>query len=63
MIDKSEKFNILFYEFSKPMVLAINKFQLLFTPAYIVPQNILTVKGRPDLSQHGEKMLAAKIVF
>lgn len=65
--ESAQKFNILSYEFSVPMVLAINKFQLLLTPAYVIPQNLLTIEGRPDLSEKGEKMLyatvGAKIVF
>jgi len=54
-------FNILSYEFSMPVILAINKFQLLFTPAYVIPQNLLTVEGRPDLSEHGENMFYAQV--
>jgi len=65
--ESAQKFNVLSYEFSAPVILAINKFQLLFTPAYVIPQNLLTVEGRPDLSEKGEKMFyatfGAKISF
>ena len=65
--ESAQEFNILSYELSMPVILAIKKFQLLFTPAYVIPQNLLTVEGRPDLTEHGEKMfyaqLGAKIVF
>ena len=57
--ESAQKFNILSYEFSAPVILAINKFQLLFTTAYVIPQNLLTVEGRPDLSEKGEKMFYA----
>jgi len=57
--ESAQKFNVLSYEFSAPVILAINKFQLLFTPAYVIPQNLLTVEGRPDLSEQGEKMFYA----
>ena len=57
--ESAQKFNVLSYEFSAPVILAINKFQLLFTPAYVIPQNLLTVEGRPDLSEKGEKMFYA----
>jgi len=57
--ESPQKFTILSYEISVPIVLAINKFQLLFTPAYVIPQNLLTVEGRPDLSEKGEKMFYA----
>ncbi len=57
--ESAQKFNILSYELSVPVILAINKFQLLFTPAYVIPQNLITVEGRPDLSEKGEKMFYA----
>jgi hypothetical protein len=57
--ESAQKFNILSYEFSAPVILAINKFQILFTPAYVIPQNLITVEGRPDLSEKGEKMFYA----
>jgi len=57
--ESAQKFTILSYEFSAPVILAINKFQLLFTPAYVIPQNLLTVEGRPDLSEKGEKIFYA----
>jgi hypothetical protein len=54
--ESAEKFNILSYEFSVPVIFASGKFQLLLTPAYVIPQNLLTVEGRPDLSERGKKM-------
>jgi hypothetical protein len=54
-----QKFSILSYEFSAPVILAVNKFQLLFTPAYVIPHNLLLVEGRPDLSEKGGKMFYA----
>jgi hypothetical protein len=57
--ESAQKFNILSYEFSAPVVLATGKFQLLFTPAYVIPQNLLIVEGRPDLSEKGDKMFYA----
>lgn len=35
-----KQFNILSYEFSMPLILAKNKFQILLLPAYVVPQNL-----------------------
>jgi hypothetical protein len=62
-----KKFNILSYEFSIPVVFAKGKFMLLFTPAYVIPQNLITVANRPDLSERGKEMfyatLGAKIIF
>ena len=59
--ESAQKFNILSYEISAPVILATGKLQLLFTPAYVMPQNLLTVEGRPDLSERGENMFYATI--
>ena len=58
-----KNFNILSYEFSVPIIYAKQKFQLLFTPAYVIPQNLITVEGRPDLSEQGKKTLYAAVGF
>jgi len=59
--ESAQKFNILSYEISAPVIFATGKLQLLFTPAYVMPQNLLIVEGRPDLSEKGEKMFYATI--
>ena len=59
--ESAQKFNMLSYEFSAPVIFATGKLQLLFTPAYVIPQNLLIVEGRPDLSENGEKMFYATI--
>lgn len=60
-------FNILSYELSMPVVLATGKFQLIANPAYVIPQNLIVVEGRPDLSERGENLfyvtLGAKVTF
>jgi hypothetical protein len=65
--ESAQKFNILSYEFSAPVIFATGKFQLLFTPAYVMPQNLIVVEGRPDLSERGENLfyatLGAKMSF
>lgn len=55
----SQQFNVLSYEISVPVIYALGKFQLLFTPAYVLPKNLITVEGRPDLSERGENMFYA----
>jgi hypothetical protein len=57
------KFNILAYEFSVPVVYARGKWMGLFTPSYILPQNLITVAGRPDLSESGENMFYATLAL
>lgn len=59
--EQVKAFNILAYEFSSPIILAKGKFQLLFTPSYIIPQNLIEVEGRPDLSERGKEMFYATI--
>ena len=57
--ESAQKFNILSYEFSVPVILATGKLQIIFTPAYVIPQNLLIVEGRPDLSEKGDNMFYA----
>lgn len=61
------QFKILSYEISMPIVLAKGKFQLIANPAYVLPQNLLVIEGRPDLSERGKQTfyvtLGAKISF
>lgn len=38
----SRQFSILSYEGSLPMILAYKKFSLIFSPAYVLPQHVLT---------------------
>ena len=65
--EEVSKLNILSYEFSMPIVLAKNKLQIILNPAYVIPQNLVTVEGRPDLSESGKEMfyatVGAKITF
>ena len=55
------QFAVLSYEFSMPVIFAKGKVQALFTPAYVMPQNLIVVEGRPDLSEKGEKTFYATI--
>ena len=54
--EEVNKFNILSYEFSMPVILMKNKFQLIVNPAYVIPQNLIIVENRPDLSERGKEM-------
>lgn len=53
--------NILSYEFSMPVVLAKNKLQIILLPAYVLPQNLIQVQNRPDLSERGKNMFYATV--
>jgi hypothetical protein len=59
--EEVSNFNILSYEFSMPIVFAKEKLQLIVNPAYVLPQNLITIASRPDLSERGKKMFYATI--
>lgn len=47
-------FKLLAYEASVPLIAAKGAWQLIATPAYVVPQNLLQVPGQPQLSETGK---------
>jgi hypothetical protein len=59
LTENVSSFNILSYEASVPVIYGKAKWQLLFIPAYVAPQNLVTVAGRPDLSERGKKVFYA----
>jgi hypothetical protein len=65
--EEVSKFSVLAYETTMPIVYAKNKWTFVVTPSYIMPQNLVTVPNRPDLSERGENMfyttLTAKYTF
>jgi hypothetical protein len=65
--EEVRKFSILSYEFSMPIVFARGKVVLIANPAYVLPQSLITVSNRPDLSERGENMfyitVGAKVNF
>jgi hypothetical protein len=54
--EQVQRFNILAYEASVPLIYAKKGWMLLLTPSYILPQNLVTVPNRPDLSERGEPL-------
>lgn len=52
----SRQFNPLSYELSLPIVYGYKKLNLIVTPAYVLPQNLLTVPGQPALSERGTNL-------
>jgi len=52
----SRQFNVLSYELSLPIVYGYKKLNLIFTPAYVLPQHLLTVPGQPALSERGANL-------
>jgi hypothetical protein len=55
-LQQAKQFEILAYELSMPVVLVKGKFNAYVSPAYIMPQNLVTVSGRPDLSERGNDL-------
>lgn len=55
------RFNILSYEFSLPLVVGWRRLQFILGPAYVIPQNLIITKNRPDLSERGVKTLYTTI--
>ncbi len=55
-IEQAKQFTILSYEVSAPMVLVKGKFNAYISPAYVMPQNLVTVNSRPDLSERGSDL-------
>ncbi|MDB5250161.1 MAG: hypothetical protein JWQ40_4555 [Segetibacter sp.] len=54
--ESSTKFSILAYEFSAPIVFVAGKFNASFTPSYVMPQSLVKVPDRPDLTENGKNM-------
>jgi hypothetical protein len=57
--EEVSRFGVLAYEATLPLIYAKGKVMLIATPSYIIPQNLVTVPDRPDLSERGEKMFYA----
>lgn len=57
--------NVLSYELSMPIVLGINKFQVILNPSYVIPQNLIQIENRPEVSESGNNMfyLTAGVKF
>jgi hypothetical protein len=47
----SSRFTLLDYELTMPLVYARNHLFIIITPSYIVPENVYTVAGHPELSE------------
>lgn len=55
-LQQAKRFEILAYELSMPVVLVKGKFNAYISPAFVMPQNLVTVSGRPDLSERGSNL-------
>lgn len=55
--EEVKNFNVLAYEFSLPVVFVAGKFNTSLTASYVLPQNLVKVANRPDLTENGKNML------
>ncbi|MCE3282652.1 MAG: hypothetical protein K0Q66_1389 [Chitinophagaceae bacterium] len=51
--EEVKQFTILAYEFSAPVVLVVGKLNAYVIPSFVIPQNLIVIKDRPDLSERG----------
>jgi len=56
LISSSRRFTILDYELSVPLIYARNHFFFIATPSYILPVNVITVAGHPELSEKASNL-------
>lgn len=59
--EQIQTFNVLAYEVSVPVIFAKDNWMILATPSYILPQNLIIIPGRPDLSERGENTFYATL--
>ena len=57
----SKRFQLLSYEISVPVVFVRNRLTATFTPGYVLPQNVIQVAGRPDLSETASNLFYANL--
>jgi hypothetical protein len=55
------RFEVLSYELSIPVVVGVGKLQIIAIPAYVIPQNLISIPNRPDLSERGENLFYATL--
>ncbi len=59
--ENSKKFNLLSYDLSLPIAYAYKKLIVSVTPGYVIPQSIIKVAGRPDLSENASNLFYGNI--
>ncbi len=59
--EESKKFKLLSYDISLPMAYAYKKLIVSFTPGYVIPQSVIKVAGRPDLSENASNLFYANL--
>lgn len=61
VIESGKRFQLLSYEASLPVAFAYKKLILSITPGYVIPQSVIKVAGRPDLSENASSLFYANV--
>ena len=59
--ETSKRFQLLSYEASIPVAYAYKKLIVTFTPGYVIPQSVIKIAGRPDLSENASSLFYANL--
>ncbi len=55
-VEKNRSFKILSHEISIPLIYARKHIYFILTPSYVLPQNIITIPKRSDLSEYAQNL-------
>ena len=58
-IEKNRTFKILSHEISVPLIYARKHIYFILTPSYVIPENVVTIPNRPDLSEYAKNLFYA----
>jgi hypothetical protein len=59
----NSRFNMLDYELSVPLIYARKHIYIIVTPTYVIPVNIITVPGHPEISETASNIFFATFTF
>lgn len=59
--ETGKRFQLLSFEASVPVVVVHKNLAFSFTPGYVVPQSVIKVQGRPDLSENAKDLFYANV--
>jgi hypothetical protein len=57
----SQRFQVLSYEIGLPLVWGIKRWSVSCSPTYVLPQNVIRVEGRPDLSENTKDLFYVNV--
>lgn len=63
VIESSNRFNILSYEASIPLIYARKHIFFIVTPSYVIPENVVKVNNHPELSENAKNLFYTNITL